>query len=94
MMFILEVVCINLRTNAAEVGPLRNAVRAVLDEPGYRARAAAMAKEFARIDTRAEILRIARELAGHEAAKAQSSKHRPDRRCAWRRPVEGNTAEC
>lgn len=63
---------INLRTNAAEVGPLRNAVRATLDEPRYRARAAAMAKEFARIDTRAEVLRIAHELAGHEAAKREN----------------------
>jgi MGT family glycosyltransferase len=62
---------INLRTNAAEVGPLRNAVRAVLDEPGYRARAAAMAKEFAHIDTRAEVLRIAYELARHEPAKRE-----------------------
>ncbi len=63
---------INLRTNAAEVGPLRNAVRAILDEPRYRVRAAAMAKEFARIDTRAEVLRIARELAGHDAAKREN----------------------
>lgn len=55
---------INLRTNAAEIGPVREAVRAILDEPGYRARAAEMAKEFARIDTRAEVLRIAHELVG------------------------------
>jgi MGT family glycosyltransferase len=59
---------INLRTNAAEVGPLRVAVRAILDEPHYRARAAAMAKDFARIDTRGEVLRIADELAGRGAA--------------------------
>ena len=54
---------INLCTNAAEVGALRSAVRAILDMPGYRAKATEMAKEFARIDTRAEVLRIAHELA-------------------------------
>jgi UDP:flavonoid glycosyltransferase YjiC (YdhE family) len=59
---------INLRTNAAEVEPLRKAVRAILDEPRYRVRAAAMAEEFARIDTRGEVLRIADELAGRGAA--------------------------
>ena len=53
---------INLRANAAEVGALRSVVRTILDEPGYRAEAAAMAEEFARIDTRTEVLRIAREI--------------------------------
>jgi hypothetical protein len=33
-------------------------VRTVLDTPRYRARAAAMAGEFRRIDTRSEILRV------------------------------------
>ena len=37
-------------------------VRAVLDQPGYLARAAAMAAEFEAIDTRAEILRIVRQV--------------------------------
>jgi UDP:flavonoid glycosyltransferase YjiC (YdhE family) len=53
---------INLRTNAAEVAALRTAVRTILDEPGYRTEAAAMAEEFARIDTRTEVLRIAQEI--------------------------------
>jgi MGT family glycosyltransferase len=44
---------------------VREAVRAVLDEPHYRARASFMAREFARTDTRARILR-----AVEQAAKA------------------------
>jgi UDP:flavonoid glycosyltransferase YjiC (YdhE family) len=60
---------INLCTNAAEVEPLRNAVRTILDEPGFRARAATMAHEFAGIDTREEVLRIAHELAAQEGAE-------------------------
>jgi UDP:flavonoid glycosyltransferase YjiC (YdhE family) len=37
---------------------LREAVRTVLDRPAHRQRAAQMAAEFARIDTRSKILRI------------------------------------
>jgi MGT family glycosyltransferase len=48
---------IDLKTNEPTPPALRQAVRAVLDEPHYRARAAAMAREFASIDTRGEILR-------------------------------------
>jgi len=53
---------INLATNAPTPHVLRDAVRAVLDTGSYRARAALVAEEFARIDTRAEILRIVEEL--------------------------------
>jgi len=49
---------INLETSAPTPQALRNAVRRVLDTQSYRARASLMAQEFARIDTRAEILRI------------------------------------
>ncbi len=54
---------VNIATNEPAPGALREAVRAVLDRPTYRSRAAAMAKEFAGIDTRSEILRIASQLA-------------------------------
>jgi MGT family glycosyltransferase len=49
---------IDLATNEPTSEGLRAAIRAVLDEPKYRLRASAMAKEFGGIDTRAEILRI------------------------------------
>ena len=49
---------IDLATNQAEAGPLGRAVRAVFDEPHYRARAAQIAAEHRAIDTRSEVLRI------------------------------------
>ena len=49
---------INLATNEASPAAVREAVRAVLDTPRYRARAAEMAAEFGSTDARAEILRI------------------------------------
>ncbi len=49
---------IDLATNEPTPAALRDAVRTVLDRQNYRARAVAMADEFGRIDTRAEILRI------------------------------------
>jgi UDP:flavonoid glycosyltransferase YjiC (YdhE family) len=53
---------INLATNAPTPHVLRDAVRAVLDTGSYRARASLVAEEFARIDTRTEVLRIVEEL--------------------------------
>jgi UDP:flavonoid glycosyltransferase YjiC (YdhE family) len=53
---------INLATNTPTPAALRNAVRTVLDTQSYRLRAARIADEFAAIDTRAEILRIVREV--------------------------------
>jgi UDP:flavonoid glycosyltransferase YjiC (YdhE family) len=49
---------INLATNEPTEEALREAVRTVLDRPAHRQRAAQMAAEFARIDTRSKILRI------------------------------------
>jgi UDP:flavonoid glycosyltransferase YjiC (YdhE family) len=49
---------INLATHQATQQPLRRAIRTVIDNPGYRARALQMAQEFRRRDTRSEILRI------------------------------------
>jgi MGT family glycosyltransferase len=53
---------VNLATNAPTAAALRPAVRAVLDDPKYRAQAALYAAEARGIDTRAEILRILRQL--------------------------------
>jgi MGT family glycosyltransferase len=59
---------INLATNAPTPQVLRDTIRTVLDTRSYCARASLMAKEFARIDTRAEILRIVGELSQNSAA--------------------------
>lgn len=53
---------INLATNTPTPAALRNAVRTVLDTENHRFHAARMANEFAAIDTRAEILRIVRQV--------------------------------
>ena len=53
----------DLATNAPTSQALYEAVRAVLDNPGYRSRALAMADELGGIDTRSEILRIVNEVA-------------------------------
>jgi len=55
---------INLATDEPTSEALREAVRAVLDKPNYRARALAMAQEFSSIDTRSEILRILEQISG------------------------------
>ena len=49
---------IDLATNEPTQEALRKAVRTVLDRPAYRLRASQMAREFASIDTRSEIIRI------------------------------------
>jgi MGT family glycosyltransferase len=49
---------VNLATNAPTATALRPAVRAVLDDPKFRAHAALYAEEARGIDTRSEILRI------------------------------------
>jgi UDP:flavonoid glycosyltransferase YjiC (YdhE family) len=49
---------IDLATNHPSPQMLREAIRTVLDKKDYRSRASMMAKEFAAIDTRFEILRI------------------------------------
>ncbi|MBR0784870.1 glycosyltransferase [Bradyrhizobium iriomotense] len=57
---------INLETNEPTPEAIRNAVRAVLDQPRYQLRATQIADEFAEIDTRAEIVRIIGELVTDE----------------------------
>ncbi len=54
---------INLATNTPTPAALHNAIRTVLDTQNYRLRAARMADQFAAIDTRAEALRIFRQVA-------------------------------
>ncbi len=54
---------INLATNEPTPRALGEAVRTVLAKPAYRSRATAMAAEFARLDTRTEMLRIVSETA-------------------------------
>jgi MGT family glycosyltransferase len=61
---------INLATNEPSSEALRRAVRAALDEPGYRLRAGQMAYEFAAIDTRSEIPRIVSELVAEDRASS------------------------
>jgi MGT family glycosyltransferase len=53
---------LNLATNEPTQEALRAAVRTVLDRPAYRMRASQMADEFARIDTRSEILSIIKQV--------------------------------
>jgi UDP:flavonoid glycosyltransferase YjiC (YdhE family) len=55
---------LNLETNEPTPSALREAIRAVLDEPKYRSLASAMAEEFQTIDTRSEILRILSQVSG------------------------------
>jgi MGT family glycosyltransferase len=62
---------IDLATNQPNPQAVREAVRAVLDKPSYRARAKAIAGEYAAIDTRAEIIRII-----DEVANGTASRHR------------------
>jgi UDP:flavonoid glycosyltransferase YjiC (YdhE family) len=54
---------VNLATNEPTQEALRAAVRTVLDRPAYRMRASQMADEFARIDTRSEVLSIIKQVA-------------------------------
>jgi UDP:flavonoid glycosyltransferase YjiC (YdhE family) len=49
---------VNLATNEPTPEALRAAVCTVLDRPAYRMRASQMADEFARIDTRSQVLSI------------------------------------
>jgi UDP:flavonoid glycosyltransferase YjiC (YdhE family) len=49
---------IDLRTQRPSPSTILEAVRAVLDQPDYRARASSMAREFARIELRRQVLAI------------------------------------
>ena len=63
---------VNLATNEPTPEALRAAVRTVLDRPAYRMRASQMADEFARIDTRSEILSIISQVVAHHKAGFQA----------------------
>lgn len=54
---------IDLKTNTPTAEALAQAVRSVLNEPLYRSSAAQLAIEFAKLDTRREVIRIFDELA-------------------------------
>jgi MGT family glycosyltransferase len=62
---------INLATNQPDPRVLREAVRTVLEKPGYRTRAASMADEFAKRDTRSLIVRIINEAVTGKKAPAR-----------------------
>ena len=49
---------IDLKTDEPTPPALRQAIRAVLGQPSYRARATSMAREYASIDTRSRILQV------------------------------------
>lgn len=66
---------IDLGTQEPTSSALRQAVRAVLDEPNYRARASSLAEEFARIDTRTRILHIL-----DQVSKPDTKEIGPERR--------------
>ncbi|WP_027584082.1 nucleotide disphospho-sugar-binding domain-containing protein [Bradyrhizobium sp. Ai1a-2] len=62
---------INLATNQPDPQVLREAVRTVLEKPGYRTRAASMADEFAKRDTPSLIVRIINEAVTGKKAPAR-----------------------
>jgi MGT family glycosyltransferase len=70
---------INLATNAPTAEALRPAVRAVLDNPIFRAQAALYAEEARGIDTRSDILRILKRLviAGRGDETLRKTARRP-----------------
>ncbi|WP_426436639.1 glycosyltransferase [Bradyrhizobium genosp. P] len=70
---------IDLETNAPTKEALRQAVRTVLDQPGYRQRASQMRDEFAGIDTPSEILRIIGQLVADQNASLRSEPVATDR---------------
>ena len=55
---------INLETQTPTPSSLREAVRSVLNTPHYGSRAAWFATEFAKVDTKAEIMRVLRQVSG------------------------------
>jgi UDP:flavonoid glycosyltransferase YjiC (YdhE family) len=63
---------VNLATNEPTPEAPRAAVRTVLDRPAYRMRASQMADEFARIDTRSEILLIIKQVVADQKATLQA----------------------
>jgi UDP:flavonoid glycosyltransferase YjiC (YdhE family) len=78
---------LDLATNEPTPEAVRAAVRTVLDRPAYRMRASQMASEFARIDTRSEILSIISEVVAHHKAgqRAETMATSQPRRTAQQR---------
>jgi hypothetical protein len=74
-------------TNEPTQEALRTAVRTVLDRPAYRMRASQMADEFARIDTRSEILSLISEVVAYHKAgqRAETMATSQPRRTAQQR---------
>jgi MGT family glycosyltransferase len=64
---------IDLGTNQPTPQALRQAVRTVLDQPSYRSRAKALADEFAKHDTRSEVLRIINSLVRGTTAESMQA---------------------
>jgi UDP:flavonoid glycosyltransferase YjiC (YdhE family) len=62
---------IDLRTQRPSPSAIVEAVRAVLDQPDYRARASSMAREFARIESRRQVLAILDRVARARVCAAQ-----------------------
>jgi UDP:flavonoid glycosyltransferase YjiC (YdhE family) len=65
---------VNLATDAPTAAALRPAVRAVLDDPTFRAHAASYAEEAWGIDTRSEILRILRQLVSSSRGEVRQGR--------------------
>jgi UDP:flavonoid glycosyltransferase YjiC (YdhE family) len=68
---------VNLATNEPTPEALRAAARTVIDRPAYRMRASQMAGEFARIDTRSEILSIISEVVAYHKPPRGRERWRP-----------------
>ena len=67
---------IDLATNSPAPPVLRNAVRAVLENPTYRSRATSMAEEYRAIDTKYEIIRILGEVSGVPSVHRDGHRNR------------------
>jgi UDP:flavonoid glycosyltransferase YjiC (YdhE family) len=74
---------IDLQSQEPTSTSLSKAIRTVLDGPNYRSRADWMASEFAKIDTKSEILRILRVLSNN---RIKRDRNRP------RKPINKRTA--
>ncbi len=65
---------VNLATNAPTADALRPAIRAVLDDPKYRANAALFAEQARSIDTRSEVLRILQQMRGKAGGEREARR--------------------
>ena len=65
---------IDLKTNTPTAEALAKAVRSVLSEPRYRSSAAQLATEFAKLDTRQEVIRIVEVLVNDAVVKSEEGR--------------------